>query len=195
MTAIAIRPDVAPPPDATKVFDAISYRNEMAVELASDLLRVASENGSEGWVSRDGRGVINGGYAKRATDIEALTAVILQRAGVPWDALAAPAEVSKQALHRRLGPRGEALFAESLLRSDQRETDPQALTEALLEAETTQGWEELEKALRSVPWHSGDLIRYLVRLPIPEDILWAPTQLAATLSELRNVPRWWWSSE
>jgi hypothetical protein len=98
--------------------EAISYRNEMAVELACNLLGLASENGdSEPWVIRGGGGIINGRYNKLTTDIEALTAVILQRAGVPWDALAAPTEVSKQALHRRLGSRGEALFAESLRES------------------------------------------------------------------------------
>jgi hypothetical protein len=172
---------------------AISYRNEMAVDLASDLLRLASVDGANMWPMFGSDSIINGHYDERATDIEALTAVILQRAGMPWDAMAAPAEVSKQALHRRLGSRGETLFAESLRRSDDRETDPEELTRCLLEAQDTENWEELDEALRSVPWHSRDLISYLVRLPLPEDILWAPTQLAARLSELRKVPRWWWS--
>jgi hypothetical protein len=174
---------------------AISYRNEMAVELASDLLRVAVEDGSAGWVSTDGRGIINGRFAQRATDIEALTAVILQRSGVPWDALAAPAEVSKQALHRRLGPRGEALFAESLRMSDQRETDPQKLTEYLFEAESADDLVELQEALAPLPWQSGGLIWNLVMQPLPEDILGAPTELAAKLVELRKIPRWWWGTD
>jgi hypothetical protein len=173
---------------------AITYRNEMAVELASDLLRLASEDGGRMWpmLGTDG-GIINGRYDKRATDIEALTAVILQRAGMPWDAMAAPAEISKQALHRRLGSRGEALFAESLRESDDRETDPEELTRCLFVVEDAQDWEEEDEALRPVPWQSRKLILNLVRLPMPEDILWAPTQLAARLSELRKVPRWWLS--
>jgi hypothetical protein len=167
---------------------AISYRSEMAVHLAHSLLLLASEDGEDVWptISGDG-GIINGYYARLATDIEALTAVILQRAGVPWDALAAPTEVSKQALHRRLRARGEALFAESLRESDQRETDPKALIRSLRKAERGGGV--------SVPFHSSDLISDLVKLPKPADILRAPAQLAATLSELRNVPRWWWSWE
>ncbi|HTX94016.1 MAG TPA: hypothetical protein VME67_03745 [Mycobacterium sp.] len=171
---------------------AISYRNEMAVELASNLLRLASEDGEIMWpmLGTEG-GIINGRYDQLATDIEALTAVIVQRAGMPWDAMAAPAEVSKQALHRRLHSRGEELFAESLRGS--RETDPEALISSLHKAEDTHDWDELEKALKSVPWQSRDLISNLVRLPMPEDILWAPTQLAARLSELRKIPRWWWS--
>jgi hypothetical protein len=164
------------------------------VELASDLLRVASESGKGEWaISRDGMGIINGRYARRATDVEALTAVILQRAGVPWDALAAPAEVSKQALHRRLGPRGEALFAESLRESDQRITNPRALIRFLHKAEQAQYLEELSEVLRPLQLHSEDLIFHLVELPMPEDILWAPTQLAERFSELRKIPRWWWS--
>ena len=76
--------------------EAISFRNEIAVDLASSLLFLASEDGeSEPWMIARGRGIINGRYGKVATDIEALTAVILQRAGVPWDALAAPTGISK----------------------------------------------------------------------------------------------------
>jgi hypothetical protein len=179
--------------------EAISYRNEMAVELASNLLFLASEDGihsergDEPWGIAQNRGIINGRYQKVATDIEALTAVILQRAGVPWDALAAPAGISKQALHRRLGSRGEALFAESL-ESGQRETDPRALIRSLHKAERAHDWEELQEALWSVPWHSAVLISNLVRLPMLEDILMAPTQFAEFLAELRKHPRWWWGA-
>jgi hypothetical protein len=176
---------------------AISYRSEMAVDLAHTLLLLASEDGEYvlPTISGDG-GIINGRYAQLATNIEALTAVILQRAGVPWDALAAPTEVTKQALHRRLRARGEALFAESLRESDQRETDPKALIRALREAErVAHDSDGRGRVLRSLPFYSQDLISHLVRLPKPADILRAPAQLAATLSELRNVPRWWWNLE
>jgi hypothetical protein len=176
--------------------EAISYRNEMAVELASSLLLLASENGdSEPSAIRDGRGIINGRYYKLATDIEALTAVILHRAGVPWDALAAPTEVSKQALHRRLGSRGEALFAESLRESHERETDPRALIRSLRKAKRARDSRETQEVLNPLPLQSDSLILNLVTLPMPEDILWAPTQLAATLSELRKIPQWWWLDE
>lgn len=176
---------------------AISYRSEMAVDLAHSLLRLASEDGEYVMPVIGGEGgVINGHYGKLAADIEALTAVILQRAGMPWEALAAPAEISKQALHRRLRSRGEALFAESLRESDQRETDPRALTRYLRKAErVAHDWDKLREVLRPLPYLSEDLISDLLRLPKPADILSAPAQLAATLAELRNVPRWWWSSE
>lgn len=175
--------------------EAISYRNEMAVELASNLLLLASENGdSEPPMIRDGRGIINGYYYKLATDIEALTAVILQRAGVPWDALAAPTGVSKQALHRRLGSRGEALFAQALRESHERETDPRALVRSLRRAKRARDSRAQEEVRNPLPLLSDILIFILTTLPTPEDILWAPTQLAATLSDLRNVPRWWWWS-
>lgn len=49
-----------------------------------------------------------------AKDAEALTATLLNRAGVTWDAMAARQEVSKQALHRRLANRGERLFSEAV---------------------------------------------------------------------------------
>jgi hypothetical protein len=49
--------------------------------------------------------------------------------------------------------------------------------------------------LGSLPMQTEDLILYLVGLPMPEDILRAPTQFAATLSDLRKIPRWWWSDE
>jgi hypothetical protein len=177
-----------------ELLEAISYRNEMAVELGSLLLRLASENGeSEPQIIRDARGIINGGYGKFATDIEALTAVILQRAGVSWDVLAAPTEVSKQALHRRLGPRGEALFATAL--QHERETDPRALTRSLRKAERADDWRELFEVLTSMPYQSRELIENLVRLPKPRDILTAPTQFAVRLSELRKIPRWWGSLE
>jgi hypothetical protein len=181
--------------------EAISYRNEMAVELASNLLFLASEDGihsergDEPWGIAQNRGIINGRYQKVATDIEALTAVILQRAGVPWDALAAPAGISKQALHRRLGSRGDALFAKSLRQSDERETDPRALIRSLRKAQHADDWEELDAARLSLPMRSGDLIGELVGLPRSEDILTAPTQFAATLAELRKIPLWWHSRE
>jgi len=177
---------------------AISYRSEMAVELAYSLLRLASEDGEYELpvLSGEGGGIINGDYAKRAADIEALTAVILQRAGMPWEALAARAEITKQALHRRLHARGEALFAESLRQSDQRETDPRALIPFLRKAErVAHDWGKLREVLRPLPHHSEDLILYLFMMPKPADILRAPAQLAATLSELRHVPRWWWHWE
>jgi hypothetical protein len=168
---------------------AISYRSEMAVHLAHSLLLLASEDGEYVLPTISGDdGIINGYYARLATDIEALTAVILQRAGVPWDALAG-LEVSKQALHRRLRARGEALFAESLRESDQRETDPKVLIRSLRKAERGGG------VLRPLPFLSQALISALVELPKPADILRAPAKLAATLSELRHVPRWWWSWE
>jgi hypothetical protein len=46
------------------------------------------------------------------SNAEALTAAIMVRCGVPWDAMAAGLSVSRQALHRRLARRGEDLFGE-----------------------------------------------------------------------------------
>jgi hypothetical protein len=89
----------------------------MVVELASSLLFLAES--AEPRLGLLYGGIINGRYDKIVTDIEALTAVILQRAGMTWDAMVARVDISKQALHRRLGSRGEALFAESLRLSDQ----------------------------------------------------------------------------
>lgn len=172
---------------------AISYRNELAVELANRLLFLAGA--AEPWLSIVEGGIINGRYAEAATDIEALTAVILQRAGMPWDAMAARAEISKQALHRRLGSRGEALFAESLRKSVERETDPRVLIRALRKAQRAHRLKERDEALTPLPLQSWLLVELLAELPRPEDILTAPTQLAATLAELRKIPRWWWSDE
>lgn len=45
--------------------------------------------------------------AKRA---EALTAVILTRVGLSWDALGAEYDITRQALHRRLANAGERLY-------------------------------------------------------------------------------------
>jgi hypothetical protein len=175
--------------------EAISYRNEMAVALAAQLFSLASQNGVPS-VAIDATGVLNQRYySQRHSDIEALTAVILQRAGVPWDALAAPTRISKQALHRRLGSRGDALFAKSLRQSDERETDPRALIRSLRKAQHADDWEELDAARLSLPMRSGDLIGELVGLPRSEDILTAPTQFAATLAELRKIPLWWHSRE
>ena len=169
--------------------EAITYRNEMAVELARGLLFLAER--ANPWLSIGEGAIIDGRYGKIVTDIEALTAVILQRAGMSWDAMAARTAISKQALHRRLGSRGEALFAQSLQESDQREPSPRALIRFLHKAERAHDWDELREVLGPLPLKSEDLIFQLVTLPKPEDILWAPTQFAASLSELRKIPRWW----
>ncbi|MGH3632726.1 MAG: hypothetical protein ACRDTS_01220 [Mycobacterium sp.] len=171
--------------------EAISYRNEMAVELANGLLFLAGH--AEPWLSLLEGGIISGRYHKIVTDIEALTAVILQRAGMPWDAMAARADISKQALHRRLGSRGEALFAESLRESDWRTTDPRALKRSLRKAERANDYLEQMHAVHSLPVRSADLVWHLARRTEPDDILTAPTKFAARLSELRTIPRWWWS--
>jgi hypothetical protein len=176
--------------------EAISYRNEMAVEVAYGLLLLGSEDGTgEPQFIVNGKEIINGGYARRVVDIEALTAVILQRAGVPWDALAAPTAISKQALHRRLCSRGESLFTESLQESKWREPNPRTLIRLLHKAERTRNWEELDEVLRPLPVHSKQLIFNLVKLPMPEDILAAPPRLAANLLELKKIPQWWWGGE
>src|ERR1700692_4551113 len=70
--------------------------------------------------------------------VEALTAIVLNRAGMPWDAMAARVECSKQALHRRHAQRGEALFEEANSRfggQRSRTTDVRALIDSLHDAE------------------------------------------------------------
>jgi hypothetical protein len=169
---------------------AISYRNEMAVELAHDLLFVAGQSGDdEAHFFLRGRGIIGGRFDVLAADIEALTATILQRGGITWDAMAAPLELSKQALHRRLAARGEELFQEAV-RARDRTTDPKVLIQALrvLKRERI----ATSKLPASLGFRSRDLIERLLSLPAPEEVLTAPSELAAALSELRQYPRWWW---
>ncbi|PQM47524.1 hypothetical protein C1Y40_02272 [Mycobacterium talmoniae] len=132
-------------------------------------------------------------------NVQALTAVILNRAGMPWDAMAAQLECSKQALHRRLAMRGEKLFEEAVSHfgEEQRTTDTRALMEALYAAEAIQGRGddplELQVVVRSlVPWGSADLIWRLVTLPASEYILAAGNRLASALMRWRRIPRWWW---
>lgn len=171
--------------------DAISLRNEMAVALAVSLLRLTTEDGMGPSEIAD-HGIIGGKYAKLATDIEALTAVILQRCGVSWDTMAARADVSRQTLHRRLSARGEELFDDAVyeLLSD-REYDSKVLTKALRKAKAIDSLLDRSQALRRLPTKTALHVERLAALPDPEEILAAPEVLAANLVELRQIPRWW----
>jgi hypothetical protein len=112
---------------------AIAYRNEMAVDLAAWLLRLANDGGWYEWPVGMMIHSFTGEPDNLLADVEALTAVILNRAGMPWDAMAAQVECSKQALHRRHAKRGETLFEEANSRFGgmPRTTDEDALFKAL----------------------------------------------------------------
>ncbi|MGV0578094.1 hypothetical protein ABQE57_05975 [Mycolicibacterium elephantis] len=171
--------------------EALSYRNEMAVSLAVSLLRLATEYGMGPSYISD-RGIVGGKYANIATDIEALTAVVLQRCGVSWEAMAARADTSRQALHRRLSSRGEELFDDAVhdVLSD-REYDEEVLVEALHGAENIEDVFERKDALSDLPTTTELLVETLIAMPSPEEILTAPAELASNLVELRHTPRWW----
>lgn len=188
-----------------ELVQAIAYRNELAVELASSLLHLAREGGEglrEQTTLIAGHGDPSSGrYDQQAVDIEALTAVILNRAGVSWDALAAAAQVSKQALHRRLSERGEKLYARAQEQSQYREIDMDALVQSFeeaqrleQEAEQSGDWEALHEFFWTLPHHTRNLMIQLVWLKsTPIDILTAPAPLADALLQLKKTKRqWWW---
>jgi hypothetical protein len=188
-----------------ELVQAIAYRNELAVELASSLLHLACEGGEglqEKTVLISGRGDPGSGrYDQQAVDIEALTAVILNRAGASWDALAAAAQVSKQALHRRLSERGEKLYADAQAESQYREVDMGVLVESLeeaqrleREAEQSGDWEALQEFFWTLPHHTRDMMIRLVWLKsTPTEILTAALPLADALLRLKKTSRqWWW---
>jgi hypothetical protein len=66
-------------------------------------------------------------YCDDVTDVEALNAAILLRAGASWEAMAYHLEASRQAVHRRLAARGEMLFAAATDSAHDRTTDPDSL--------------------------------------------------------------------
>ncbi|GJF09951.1 hypothetical protein NGTWS0302_16680 [Mycolicibacterium cyprinidarum] len=170
--------------------DAIALRNEMAVELAVSLLRLATDYGLDPY--EPGDRIVGGNYSRVTTDIEALTAVILQRCGISWDTMAARADVSRQALHRRLSARGEELFDDAIYKLKAPRTyDKERLIDALRKAEGIEDEFERDQALRLLPTKTRHLIELLVTMPSPEEILGAPNLLAAQLVELRQIPRWW----
>jgi hypothetical protein len=180
---------------------AIAYRNEMAVELATWLLRLANDGGWYDWPITIMTHSFSGQPDHLLANVEALTAVILNRAGMPWDAMAAQVECSKQALHRRHARRGEAQFDEANSRLGRRDrtTVVRDLLDALeaLEAadHAPDGADEIERGIavrRSLPWASADMIENLVGLPRPASILSAGNSLAAALVKFRKISRWWW---
>ncbi|EUA32001.1 MULTISPECIES: hypothetical protein [Mycobacterium] len=190
------------PPLEEELRQAIAFRNEMAVELANSLLILASDDGGRQYPASLMITAFGADTDRTLANVQALTAVILNRAGMPWDAIAAHVECSKQALHRRLAARGERLFEEALSEFGgvQRTTDSEALIDALYETEEIldQGdyWEMLAAATAtgsSVPPESARMVLRLATLPAPEYILTAGNQLAAVLVKLRKIRRWWWA--
>jgi hypothetical protein len=180
---------------------AIAYRNEMAVELATWLLRLANDGGWYDWPIGMMIHSFSGDPDDLLANVEALTAVILNRAGMPWDAMAAQVECSKQALHRRHARRGELLFHEANSRLGRRDrtTDVRELLDALDALEAAESLrdnaDEIEQemtARASVPWASADMIGNLVKLPASESVLTAGNSLAAALVKFRKISRWWW---
>ncbi len=168
---------------------AVALRNEMAVYLAVSLLDLTIERGDECSVIAE-NGIVGGKYARAAQDIEALTAAILQRAGMSWNAMAARVDQSRQALHRRLGARGEELF--ELARMNQLDDDVDII-EAMSEMKKVRGWEQQHEVLSElgISYATRDIIMYLQRLPKAKEILMAPTKVASDLVELRHIPCWW----
>lgn len=147
---------------------AIERRNDAAVELAYWLLSLASDDGGGHTPTWCMTYMLKDEPDRLLADVRALSAVIFNRAGMPWDAIAAMVDCSKQALHRRFAARGEGLFDEAV--------------EGIREAEVT----ALELGLPSeVEWHMRSF-------PSPEDISTAGSQLASNLVRFRKVPRWWW---
>jgi hypothetical protein len=181
-----------------ELLEAISSRNAAAVELAGVLLNLARQSNGRGawsWIATSG--LLGGHLSRAAADIEALTAVIMQRSGISWDAMAAPLEVSKQAMHRRLADRGEWLFQDAISTPEYRTTYATTLTEALKLLRRARSHrtrlrvlEELDDILE---FETRDMMRALYLLPDPADVVMAPTKLAPALSDLRHQPRWWWN--
>ena len=171
--------------------EAIAFRNEMAVELAGALLQLTLEKGdSPSSIAENG--IVGGKYAEFVTAIEALTAAILLRSGMSWNAMAARVDQSRQALHRRLSARGEEMFYRAQEGSGYREYDPEVLAKALRKAEKVRGGLRRDEAMRALlPYTARDLILTMMRNPSIEEILNAPPALAAELVELRKIPQWW----
>ncbi|MCE9516005.1 MAG: hypothetical protein NTY24_11145 [Mycobacterium sp.] len=170
--------------------EALFFRNEMAVDLAVSLLDLTVEYGLDPSAVCDW-GIVAGRYTERALDIEALTAVILQRAGVPWDVMAARADQSRQALHRRLSARGEELFSRARRQAAYRERDTKKIVKALRRAQRSEDWEQRDKAFGRLAIRSRDLVNALLNIPPIERIVSAADGLASNLVELRQIPRWW----
>ena len=172
----------------------------MAVDLAHSLLWLASTSGynSDDLAPHNiitGRGIIGGRWARLVTDIEALTAVILQRSGVTWDALAAPVDISKQALHRRLSGRGEELFNDALDERHDRTTDPGLLIQALDDYATLDmGAETVISQSASLGFRTTLMFEALLGLPPIDDVVTAADHVASVLALVRKESRWWWSA-
>ena len=178
---------------------AIAFRNELAVELAGWLLDLASDSGKYEWPIHAMIYAFTGEPDGLLADIEALTAVILNRAGMSWDAIAAQVECSKQALHRRHAARGEDLFnaAISPAPEGRRTIYARALLDGLHNAENVSKdahYIDVVTAAYSdiVPARSAEMIARLRKLPEPKEILTAGNRLASTLMEFRKFRRWWW---
>lgn len=165
--------------------EVLAFRNEMLVELAVALLQLTLETGVEGSRIAD-RGIVGGKYATMMTDIEALTAVILQRCGMPWDSMAARVDKSRQALHRRLSARGEKLFEYAVRALQYEELDREVFLERARAALAGEAPFPPKQPVRD-----QDIREALESMPSAEEILSAPSRLAAALGKLRRVPDWW----
>lgn len=181
-----------------ELLEAITARNAIAVDLATDLLRLArARDGHDAWDVMFYTELAGGRLSSMAARIEALTAVIMQRSGVSWDAMAAPLEISKQAVHRRLANSGEELYQQAILEKPYRTTDEETLHEMLELLDGARSDEEFNDALETVDTTLGfetrGMLRRLYFIPSPADVLFAPHDLAQDLAELRHHPRWWWS--
>lgn len=162
---------------------AIALRNEMAVDLAVSLLQLTVDTGA-GPLRYADHGIVGGRLASVLTDIEALTAVILQRCGMSWDAMAARVDLTRQALHRRLSDRGEELFDAAVSGLRFRDLDRETFL-AELRAASQAG------EVPRLPVSSEDLYNALLGAPPEDEIVSAPDDLVVQLVELRRIPEWW----
>jgi hypothetical protein len=162
---------------------AIALCNEMAVDLAVSLLQLTVDTGA-GPLRYADHGIVGGRLAKVLSDIEALTAVILQRCGMSWDSMAARVDLTRQALHRRLSDRGEELFDAAVAGQRFRGLDREAFVAELRAA--SQAGEVPRLAVSS-----ADIRNALLGAPPEEEIISAPDDLVAQLVEMRRMPEWW----
>lgn len=182
-----------------ELLEAISARNAMAVDLATDLMQLArAGNGHDAWTAMLRTGLAGGRLSAVAAQVEALTAVIMQRSGISWDAMAAPLEISKQAVHRRLANAGEELYQRAIDEKLFRTTDQAVLIDALELLGDAGSDDEFQDALRTVDellrFETSDMLEQLYSMCDPAAVLLAPHDLAQDLAGLRRHPRWWWSA-
>lgn len=175
----------------SQLLNAVAYRNELVVGIANRLLAMPTR--SMGDIDNLVWGPAY--YCADISDVEALNAAILLRAGASWEAMAYWLQTSRQAVHRRLAVRGEMLFAHAAETGDDRTTDPASListyddTKALLESGDFDGGMEL---LSTLGPRTDEQVNHLLAIEqMPGEILESPRLRTDEVLELRNAAVEW----